>query len=77
VLLAALSQSDLWRDLLEVCTTIAATGAAGSLLVGLLEVARSTWQQREGRFGEAVAYGFILGAAGGGAVELFARLGVA
>ena len=72
---AALTSTPAWRAFLDICGTVIATGGAGSLLVGLVEVARSTIKQREGRFGEAVAYGFILGGTGGLVVEIVARLG--
>ena len=55
---------------------VAATGGDWEFLVGLAEVVLASIRNREGRYGEAVAYGFILGGVGGFVLEGLAKLGV-
>jgi hypothetical protein len=76
VVFADLTRTKGWHTFLDIASTITATGAVGSLLAGLAEVVYSSVRNRTGRFGEAVAYGFILGGVGGAVVEGLAKLGV-
>ena len=76
ILFADLTSTKGWHTFIDVATVIGATGAAGSLFVGLAEVIYSSINNRPGRFGEAVAYGFILGGTGGLVLEGLAKLGV-
>jgi hypothetical protein len=72
----ALTDTKGWRDFIEVAEVIVATGGAGSLLVGLIEVGRSTISGQRGRYGDMVAYGFLVGGTGGLVVEGLAKLGI-
>jgi hypothetical protein len=65
-----------WHVFLAITDVVIATGGAGSLLVGVIEVLLASIHDREGRYGEAVGYGFILGGVGGLVVEGLAQLGV-
>jgi hypothetical protein len=76
MLFADLTGTRGWHTFLDIAYVIGATGAAGSLLVGVAEVIYSSIRNRPGRFGEAVAYVFILGGVGGLVVEGLAKLGV-
>lgn len=73
---ADLTNTKGWHTFLDIGAVLVTTGGVGSLLVVLAEVFYSTARNREGRYGEAVGYGFILGATAGAALEGFAKLGV-
>jgi hypothetical protein len=76
IVFADLTRTKGWHTFLDIAAVIVAVGGVGSLLAGLAEVVYSSLRNRPGRFGEAVAFGFIVGGVAGLVVEGLAKLGV-